>query len=205
MSDERVWMIAGLGNPGRQYARSRHNVGFMVLDRLAKRLPAGARRRRFDAEIVETGDAAGRIILVEPQTFMNRSGSALRPALRWYKVSPERLLVIYDELDLPFGQIRLRPEGSSAGHNGMSSVIGQLGTERFPRLRVGIGRPERGATIGYVLSRFNPTEERQLPEVLDRAAEAALAWQREGIDVAMNLFNRRTTSAEQGAPETRGA
>ncbi|HET7037567.1 MAG TPA: aminoacyl-tRNA hydrolase [Thermomicrobiaceae bacterium] len=191
MSERPSWMIVGLGNPGRQYARTRHNVGFMVLDLLRRELPPGTERKRFDAQIIETSDALGRVILIEPQTFMNRSGLAVAPAARWYKVRPERILVIHDELDLPFGQLRLRPGGSSAGHNGITSIIQQLGTEGFPRLRIGVGRPEHGATIGYVLSRFQPEEERLLPDLLARAADAARAWRREGIDVAMNQFNRR--------------
>ena len=191
MSERLSWMIVGLGNPGRQYARTRHNVGFMALDLLCRELPRGTERKRFDARIVETSDSLGRVVLLEPQTFMNRSGLAVAPAARWYKVPSERILVIHDELDLPFGQLRLRPGGSSAGHNGITSIIQQLGTERFPRLRIGVGRPEHGATIGYVLSRFQPEEERLLPDVLARAADAVRVWQRDGIDVAMNQFNRR--------------
>ncbi|MBX6341623.1 MAG: aminoacyl-tRNA hydrolase, partial [Thermomicrobiaceae bacterium] len=175
MADRGVWLIAGLGNPGPKYARTRHNVGFMVVDELTRRLGPGERRRRFDAEIAEVPVPGGRLVLLKPQTFMNLSGNAVAPAARWYRVPLERLLVVYDDLDLPFGQIRLRPSGSSGGHNGLTSVIQQLGTDRVPRLRVGISRPIQGTTVAYVLSRFSPEEERALPEVIARAADAALA------------------------------
>jgi PTH1 family peptidyl-tRNA hydrolase len=122
---------------------------------------------------------------------MNDSGLAVAQIARWYKLPLDRLLVVYDELDLPFGQIRLRPGGSAGGHKGVASVIEQLGSQQFPRLRVGIGRPAGGSTVPYVLSPFSDTERRELSAVLDRAADAALVWLREGTVVAMNQFNRR--------------
>jgi PTH1 family peptidyl-tRNA hydrolase len=170
----------------------------MVVDRLRRRLPSGVARRRFDAEIVEVTDGPARFVLVKPDTYMNRSGQAVAPAVRWYRVPYERVLVIYDDMDLPFGQLRLRPNGSSGGHNGLESIIGQFGTQAFPRLRVGISRPTRGDSIGFVLSRFSSDEERALSGVLDQAADAVLLWQREGIDVAMNRFNRRSSGRASG-------
>jgi len=196
LTERPTWLIAGLGNPGRKYERTRHNVGFMVIDELRRAIPGNAQMRRFDAEISERSLDVGRLVLVKPQTFMNLSGNAVAPATRWYHVPLDRLLVIYDDLDLPFGQLRLRPSGSSGGHNGMESIISRLGTDKFPRLRVGIGRSEQSSTIGYVLSRFNQAEERQLGETIKRAAEAAFTWRDEGIEVAMNRFNRRESMSE---------
>lgn len=196
MSSPPTWLIVGLGNPGQQYARTRHNVGFMVIDTLARCLPNAQDRRRFDAVLRETTGPAGRLVLLKPQTFMNRSGMAVRPAMHWYKLRPEHVLVIYDELDLPFGQLRLRPSGSSAGHNGIKSIISQLGTDDFPRLRVGVGRPRGGNSVGYVLSRFSQVEAVELPRLLSRAADAVLSWQADGIDAAMNAYNRRVGDPE---------
>lgn len=191
MSDRDTWLIAGLGNPGRRYARTRHNIGFMVVDEISRRLSGSVRLRRFDAEILESSTTLGRLVLVKPQTFMNVSGNAVAPALRWYRVPMDRLLVIYDDLDLPFGRIRLRPSGSSGGHNGVESIIGALRTEQFPRLRLGIGRNGRPNAIGHVLSRFSRHEEKQLSAYVTRAADAAICWHFDGIDAAMNEFNRR--------------
>ena len=184
-------MIAGLGNPGKKYERTRHNVGFMVVEELRRTLQGNAPIRRFDAEILERSTDLGRLVLLKPQTFMNLSGNAVSAALRWYRVPLDQMLVVYDDLDLPFGQLRLRPFGSSGGHNGIASVIERLGTDKFPRLRIGIGRSEHASTINYVLSRFNSAEEKQLNECITRATDAALAWHSEGIEVAMNRFNRR--------------
>jgi PTH1 family peptidyl-tRNA hydrolase len=200
MTERLTWLIAGLGNPGRRYAGTRHNIGYMVTDELARRLPPGERRDRFDGEIIETGEPQGRIALLKPETFMNLVGNSVAPAARWYRVPPERLLVIYDDLDLRYGQLRLRPGGSSGGHRGLTSVIERLGTEDVPRLRIGIGRPEHGNTVPYVLSRFSPEEERVLPEIIATAADAALSWYREGIESAMNAYNRTIARSTPGGP-----
>lgn len=199
-ADGATWLIVGLGNPGKRYENTRHNAGFMVVERIAERLPLGTTRSRFQAELAETRDGERRVVLAKPQTFMNESGVAVGQLARWYKVPRERLLVIYDELDLPFGQIRLRPNGSDAGHNGMTSIIQHLRSQEFARLRVGIGRPRSGSTVPYVLSAFASDEQRQLPTVIDRAADAALAWLLDGIDVAMNEYNRRQP-AESERPQ----
>jgi PTH1 family peptidyl-tRNA hydrolase len=199
-----TWLIAGLGNPGRQYAATRHNIGYMVADELARQLPPGERRHRFDGEIIETSEPQGRIVLLKPETFMNLSGNAVSAAARWYRVPPERLLVIHDDLDLPFGQLRLRARGSSGGHNGLASVIARMGTGEIPRLRIGIGRPEHGNTIPYVLSRFSSEEERALPDVTRLAAEAARCWYRDGIDAAMNAFNRADALPRRGDSRNQG-
>lgn len=189
MTEKPTYLIAGLGNPGRRYEGTRHNIGFMVVDELARRLPSGTTRQRFDADLLEISNDAERIVLVKPQTYMNLSGRAVSQAARWYRVPPGRLLVICDDLALPYGRVRLRPGGSSGGQNGLESIIEQLGTDRFSRLRVGIGRPAHGSSVPYVLSRFTLDEAPLLSQVIDRAVEAAFTWQREGIQVAMNLFN----------------
>lgn len=203
MSDQATWLIVGLGNPGRKYAGTRHNAGFMTIDRLAHRLPKGEHRERFDGWLSEIREPDGRTILLKPKTFMNLSGNSVVPAARWYKVPPERILVIFDDLDLPFGSVRLRSSGSSAGHNGLQSIINRFGNQAIPRLRVGIGhgQAQSARSVAYVLSRFNRSESRHLDEVIDLAAEAAICWRREGIDQAMNMYNGRR--ALPRAAETR--
>lgn len=190
--DGEVYVVVGLGNPGRRYRSTRHNLGFMVLDRLYDRLPVGTTRSRFQAEYVETVYEGKRVVLVKPQTFMNRSGEAVGQIVRWYKAPLDHLLIIYDELDLPFGVIRLRPGGGAGGHNGVASVIQHLNSQDVPRLRVGIDRPRAGSTVPYVLSTFTEDERRLVPAVIDRAADAAISWIDVGMTSAMNEHNRRT-------------
>lgn len=194
-------LIVGLGNPGEEYARSRHNVGFRCLALLAQRHRLGFREKRAHARIA-SGLVAGRsVVLARPYTFMNRSGTAVAPLLRWLGLPPERLLVIYDDLDLPVGTIRLRPRGSAAGHRGMLSIIAALGTEDFPRLRIGIGRPEdpRVDPVEYVLQPFTAREEEAFAPILSRAADAVECYLREGLAVAMDRFNRPATGPESGS------
>lgn len=189
--DGDVWLVVGLGNPGRRYEGTRHNAGFMAVERLQRRLPEGTSRARFQAHIVETRDGDSRVVLAQPQTFMNESGIAVAQLVRWYKVPLDRLLVVYDDLDLPLGTIRLRADGSDGGHNGIASIIRSLKTNTFPRLRIGISRPASGPTVPYVLSRFNATERRELEDILDRTSDAILVWIREGLVSAMNQFNQK--------------
>ena len=202
--DRITTLIVGLGNPGKRYTDTRHNLGFMVADELARRLPTGNQRERFQAEYLELERAGQRVIVAKPLTYMNNSGQAVAQLMRWYKIPSERLLVIYDELDLAFGRIRLRASGSAAGHNGMESVIRSLGTDDFARIRIGIGRPATGSTIDYVLSRFTATERAELPELIALSADTAMAWLDVGVERAMNEYNRRTVRrlmpADQGAP-----
>ncbi len=181
-------IIIGLGNPGRQYASTRHNLGFMVVDELARRSGESTSRKRFRSELIETRMPTGKTILVKPQTYMNDSGHAVREVLNWYRATPERILIVVDDLDLPFGQLRLRPGGSAGGHNGLKSIIEQIGTRDFPRLRMGIGRGPNQAKA-HVLSHFAPSEQRLLPQLVDAAADAVELWMREGIIVAMNDVN----------------
>jgi len=184
-----VKIIVGLGNPGREYAATRHNLGFMVVDELARRYAAGEHRNRFHSDLVEVFDAQEKIVLVKPRTYMNLSGTAVREAMSWYKTSLDELLVVVDDIDLPFGSMRVRARGRSGGHNGLKSIIEELQVEAFPRLRIGIGRGPGHATR-QVLSRFTSEEERVLPSVLVAAADCVLEWQRHGIIIAMNHCNR---------------
>jgi PTH1 family peptidyl-tRNA hydrolase len=195
------YLIAGLGNPGPEYTANRHNVGFRCVERLAARHDLTFDKRRKRA-LVALGAVRGqRVILVKPQTFMNESGRSVVPLARFYKVRPGRLLVVYDDLDLPLGTVRMRPEGGSGGHKGMHSIIEHWGGQDFPRLRIGIGRPPgRMDPAAYVLQDFSAEEESLLEETLERAAAAIEAWLREGVEVAMSQYNQRSSDlAETGS------
>lgn len=181
-------IVVGLGNPGREYLATRHNVGFMVIDELARRLSATGFRRRFRSELGEGLLAGEKVVLVKPQTFMNLSGGAVREVANWYHSPKENMLVVLDDLDLPFGSLRLRASGSAGGHNGLSSIIEQIGTHQIPRLKVGIGRGRLPATA-HVLARFSPDEQRELPDIVSRATDAVEHWAQQGIVAAMNRFN----------------
>lgn len=189
--EPRVWLIVGLGNPGEQYARTRHNIGFDCLAHLAKRHGLAFSGKRAHARIAEGSIAGQRVVLAKPVTFMNRSGQAVSGLRSWYKIDPaQQLLVIYDEMDLPFGKLRLRQRGSAGTHNGMKSIITQLGSQEFPRLRVGIGQPPAGwDAVGYVLGRFTSEEAQELPGIYDRVADAVEVVLREGFVMAMNRYN----------------
>lgn len=195
-TDRPAFVAVGLGNPGKKYTHTRHNVGFMTIDRLAKDLPEGRERQRFQSIVLETSLDHHRLILAKPLTYMNNSGSAVAQIQQWYKVPLDRLLIIHDDLDLPFGRIRLRPEGGAGGHNGLSSIIESLGSQEFPRLRIGIGRPTSGTTINYVLQPFDRAQREQLPELLDLSTAAVRAWITCGISEAMNEYNRRELSPQ---------
>ena len=195
-------MIIGLGNPGREYTETRHNIGFMVLRELAQRYNPPTPKSRFRAEISEFFLGTEKVVLVAPQTFMNASGVSVQQAINWYKLEIDDTLVVYDDLDMPFGQLRFRANGSAGGHNGIKSIIEQLGTSDFPRLKVGIGRGP-GTAVAHVLSRFNPEETAALPEVISRAADAVELWIRHGLLTAMNAANQRPASEPQ--PEEREA
>lgn len=184
-------MIVGLGNPGREYAATRHNLGFMVVDEIARRLDSSTLRSRFRAELKEAFIDGEKIVLIKPQTYMNLSGSAVREAAHWYKILPDQILVVADDIDLPFGTLRMRAGGSSGGHNGFKSVFVELGTQAVPRLRIGVGRGHGQATR-QVLSRFSNAEEGVLRQIIQSAADCALEWQRQGIVPAMNRCNRRS-------------
>jgi len=183
------WLVIGLGNPGREYERSRHNVGFLVVDELARR--SGARVTDKAAKSVTGRIRVGEreLVLAKPQTMMNLSGVAAKALRAKYDVPMERTLVIHDDLDHPFGRLRIRKSGSSAGNHGIDSVIGSFGTKDFIRFRVGIGRPP-GSGVDYVLSPFTADEQAQLPAIVGRTADAVLFTVEHGVDRAMTEFNR---------------
>ncbi len=183
-------IVIGLGNPGREYAATRHNIGFLVVEELARRHGVPGSRRRFRAEVAEGRGPWGKLILVKPQTYMNESGHAVREVIGWYRQPLDDVLVIVDDLDLPFGQIRLRASGSAGGHNGLKSIFAQVGKETMPRLRVGIGRDDRVARA-RVLSRFSPEERTQLEDLVRRVADIVDLWASNGIVEAMNVANVR--------------
>ncbi len=187
-----VNLIVGLGNPGAEYTGTRHNIGFAVVARLAERYGARFKEARCRAlvAVIRVGGAA--VTLALPQTFMNLSGQAVGPLLRELALSPAQMMLVYDDLDLPLGRIRLLPRGSSGGHRGVESVIAAVGTADFPRLRVGIGRPPGGGdAAAYVLSRFAPEEEELVQAVCELAVATLDCVLREGLVQAMNKFNRR--------------
>ena len=184
------YLIIGLGNRGREYRLNRHNIGFMLVDRLAERLGVTFSRLEGKALVTKGDYQDQRLVLAKPQTYMNLSGQSAGALLRFYKVPLEHLLVAYDDVDLPFGMLRLRSSGGSAGQKGMRSIIDRLGSQEFPRLRLGIGRPPgRMDAAAYVLQDFTRHEAEILPQILDRAVEAVLTFVSEGIIAAMNSYN----------------
>ncbi len=186
---QQIKLIVGLGNPGARYANSRHNIGFLIAERFARAHEIDFARKRFNAQIAEGSVSEQRILLAKPQTFMNSSGEAVGKLYAFYKIAPHDLLVIYDDLDLPLGKMRMRSRGSSGGHHGMESIIARVGTSDFPRLRVGIGRPNPNTDINHVLGSFGEDERAVMDETFARAVDAIDVWLADGITVAMNQFN----------------
>lgn len=188
--------MVGLGNPGDQYAGTRHNVGFMALDRLAAGAGAGFRQQgKLHGLLAEVGHGPSRLRLLKPQTFMNDSGRSIRAALDWFSLEPQQLLVVVDDMDLPLGRLRLRAAGSAGGHNGLRSAIAHLGTQAFPRLRIGIGAPasdpveRRARTLNHVLGRFAVAEQPLLEAVLAEVEAGVGVIQRLGVERAGNRLN----------------
>ncbi|AGA67631.1 peptidyl-tRNA hydrolase [Desulfitobacterium dichloroeliminans LMG P-21439] len=183
-------LIVGLGNPGVQYAETRHNAGFLLLDCLAEELNLDF-RSKFQGLVSETQIGGEKIYLLKPQTFMNLSGRSIREVVQFYKIAPQDILVIYDDMDLAVGRLRLRSSGSAGGHNGIKSTIAELGSEDFWRLKVGIGRPPTGwDSARYVLASFAKEEIPVLEEVLDKGMKAVTLWAKGEGDKAMNEYNR---------------
>ncbi|AIE86381.1 aminoacyl-tRNA hydrolase [Fimbriimonas ginsengisoli] len=184
------WMVVGLGNPGPEYRGTRHNVGFHVVDELAERhrikLDKAKHRARFG--IGSIGDTP--VILVKPMTFMNLSGQAVAPLAREYGLKPDRILVVADDLDMQLGRVRLKPKGSAGGHNGHKSLIQSLGTEEYPRLKIGIGSVDRSHTIDHVLSTFKGDERDVIAIALDRAADGVEKAVQDGLEPGMNVVNQ---------------
>lgn len=217
---EGIKLIVGLGNPGLRYAHNRHNVGFMVVEEFARAHSFEFARKRFNAAIAEGALDGTRVLMAKPQTYMNASGDAVGKLFSYFKIAPQDFIVVYDDLDLPLGKLRLRGSGSAGGHHGLESIIGRIGTSEFPRLRVGIGRPDaatragkssksdstlarvdaaliQSADVDHVLGNFEGDERRVASEVIQRAAQAIQLWLSSGIDRAMNKFN---SSAETSEP-----
>jgi len=185
-------LLVGLGNPGREYAGTRHNVGFMVLDRLAAAWGAAFRAdKKWQAEVANTGD----VWLCKPQTYMNLSGESVGEIARFYKIEPARVFVILDDMALPLGRLRIRERGTAGGHNGLQSILDHLGTQDIPRLRIGIGSAEPGAAVGHVLGRFAVDERPLVEQSLERAVEAVRFAQENDLPSAMNRFNPNTNTS----------
>lgn len=185
-------LIVGLGNPGREYDRTRHNIGFMVADELYRRFGAPGFRTRFKGLVAEGMVGTEKVILLKPLTFMNLSGQSVSEALRWYHLDNDDVLIMQDDLDLPFAALRLRARGTPGGHNGMASIIQLLATNEVSRLKIGIGRGSNTAH-SHVLGRFTSEQEAELPFLLMQAADTAELWVREGIAATMNKVNMKAT------------
>ena len=185
------WMLVGLGNPGPKYARSRHNVGFRAIDALCERQRCRCDRLRLKALTGFCELGGQKVLLVKPMTYMNLSGQAVRPLADYYRIPPDRILVIFDDVSLPVGRLRVRPDGSAGGHNGVKSLIAELGTQAFPRIKVGVGeKPHPDYDLAdWVLSSFSSQEEKLLGPTIERALDAAGAVIAEGVPRAMNQFN----------------
>ncbi|MDY6939035.1 MAG: aminoacyl-tRNA hydrolase [Cyanobacteriota bacterium] len=192
-------LIVGLGNPGKKYDRTRHNIGFAAIDALAKswQIPL-VDRGKFKGEFGEGRGVNGeKVRLLKPLTYMNRSGESIQAVTNWYKLPPESVLVIYDEMDLPLGRVRLRLSGSAGGHNGMKSTIAHLNTQNFPRLRIGIGKPadaDNPDSISHVLGKFSPAEASLASKVLNLVMDAVEMSQKQGVEKAMSLYNSRNAT-----------
>jgi len=188
---ENLYLVVGLGNPGTQYAQTRHNAGFQVIERLAERLRVEWKsEKKFLARVGRSNRGDQIVLLCQPQTYMNSSGEAVAAIASFYQITMDRVLVVVDDADLPLGELRLRPGGSSGGHHGLESVEQHLGTRQYPRLRVGIGRENEAREItDHVLSRFSSTESALIDKVLTRAAEQAECWLTAGIQKAMSQYN----------------
>ena len=187
------WMIVGLGNPGQQYASTRHNTGFMTLDLLAQRLQVKVSKERFQALTAQAVYEGQKLLLVKPQTYMNASGLSVEPAAHYYKLPPERILVLFDDISLPVGKLRIRKNGSAGGHNGLKSLISSLGSDQFPRVKIGVGaKPHPDYDLAdWVLSTVSKTEWPDYQDAMEHAAEAALCIVKNGCEKAAAEYNGR--------------
>lgn len=185
-----MYLVVGLGNPGNRYRGNRHNVGFMIIDRMAERNQSPAFREKFDGVFAKLETGAHEVVLLKPMTYMNKSGESVQKAQAFFKVDAAHTVVVHDELDLPFGTSRVKVGGGAAGHNGIKSITQHSGPD-FVRVRIGIGRPEKGSTENFVLGDFSTTERATLPEVIDTAADSIMAIVEHGVSYAMNRFNQK--------------
>jgi len=184
-----MYVIAGLGNPGRKYAHTRHNMGFMALDRIADEMGIEIRKKKFDARVGEGSFSGQKVILVKPLTYMNLSGHSLVQVTAYYGIDPDHLIVIYDDIDIDSGAVRIRKKGGPGTHNGMKSVVGMMGTGDFPRIRIGVGDERSSDLKDYVIGKISREEKERLDDAVARAARAAESIINDGIDNAMNRFN----------------
>ena len=192
------WLVVGLGNPGQKYANTRHNMGFLTVDLLAEEAGVQLNKVKFKSAYNILRFAGARCLVMKPQTYMNLSGEAVREAAQFYKIPPERVLVIYDDVSLPVGKLRVRPSGSAGGHNGIKNIIAHLGTQEFPRVKVGIGaKPPRMDLADYVLSRFGSGEQKLMDEAFQEAAQAVAAMLTDGPERAMNHYNTKKKTEGQ--------
>jgi PTH1 family peptidyl-tRNA hydrolase len=182
-------IIVGLGNPGSRYAATRHNVGYAVLDILARSPRAGKAQSRFQAQVVELSEDAGKILLVKPETFMNLSGRCVRQVVDFYQLPVEDLLVVCDDVNLPLGRLRFRARGTHGGHNGLRDIQAHLGTTEYSRLRIGVGAADGGELIDHVLGRFRPGEKAVIEDAVGTAAQAVMVWVERGTEACMNQYN----------------
>jgi peptidyl-tRNA hydrolase, PTH1 family len=182
-------MIVGLGNPGRRYEGTRHNVGFAVVDALAAGSHVSGFQSRFQAEVAEAVEDGQKVLLVKPDTFMNLSGRCVRQAVDFYQLPVEELLVVCDDINLPLGKLRFRSRGTHGGHNGLRDIQNHLGTTAYARLRIGVGAPPEEGVVDYVLGRFRPAERPVIKEALENSTQAVLFWIRHGIQDSMNQYN----------------
>lgn len=195
---DRTKYVVGLGNPGRSYARTRHNIGFAVVDALAKRWACPAERAAFAGVLRDVRPSVGgqsrRVMMLQPQTYMNCSGRAVRQMVDFYKVPPDDLLIVLDDMALPVGQLRVRAEGSAGGHNGLSDILSALGSNVVSRLRIGIGSPPPGDWKDFVLSSFSPQEQETIDRAIEQAAAAVEDWVFHGTGYVMDNYNRKQES-----------
>jgi PTH1 family peptidyl-tRNA hydrolase len=184
-----VYLVVGLGNPGREYEKTRHNIGFETIAELARRHAIDVRRRTLRSVLGDGRIAGERVILARPMTYMNLSGEAVGAVARMYKIEPTRIVVIVDDTALPLGKLRIRAKGSSGGHNGLESIERHLGTQEYPRIRIGVGAPAPGRQVDFVLSRFAASERQAAEEAVSLAADAVEKVLSSGVEAAMNAFN----------------
>lgn len=193
-----MYIIVGLGNPTKEYEKTRHNVGFEVIDRLADMLGADVSEKKHRAYCGKAVIDGQKVILIKPQTYMNVSGESVRSAVDFYKVEPENIIVIYDDVSLAPGQLRIRAKGSAGGHNGIKSIISHLGTQEFPRIKVGVGeKPKQMDLADYVLGHFAKGERDMMEEAFQEAAKAACDMVSDGIHAAMNRYNQKALSSAE--------
>lgn len=190
-----MYLVAGLGNPGREYEGTRHNVGFSVIDYISDKFGIKISKIKFKGLIGEANIAGEKVLFLKPSTFMNLSGESVSEAAAFYKIPIHNIIIVYDDISIDFGRIRLRPSGSDGGHNGMKSIIYQLESDEFPRVRVGIGGPDINL-VSYVLGKFKEEEVKKLPEIIEAASDAIIEIIENGIQSAMNKYNSFRVSQE---------